>query len=289
MKTLILTLWAISFSHFVFAQENSLAIQSYKDAEEAFKNGKYETALSDLDIAETMLKTTNSKIQGLKLKSYKQLALVDSTKNFSAYAAYVAELKGKKSSLSNDAALELNNFSKEKILFLENKKSSLINPIEKITIGQSFSTVQKQLYSSIDFENPKHDNSVLHYSRKNDVAEDKIGLYEILVDKNSDRIVKVTAILKALTIEELGSMNLSNFIKEKFAKFDSKTVLSEVQIVKINKKDYNVAITRAKIDDTTLYFLNLYTPSKVNYKDIKNKSSLYFFTEGYEILKTIKL
>src|SRR5690606_29276383 len=146
MKTLPLTLLAILFYHFVSAQANNLAIQAYKDAEEAFNNGKYEIALSNLDIAETMLKNTNPKIQGLKLKTYKQLALADSTNNFNAYSKFVTELKTKKSDLANEALFELDNFSKEKVLFLENKKNSLIIPIEKIIVGQSFSTIQKQLY-----------------------------------------------------------------------------------------------------------------------------------------------
>jgi hypothetical protein len=32
-----------------------------------------------------------------------------------------------------------------------------------------------------------------------------------------------------------------------------------------------------------LYFLNFYTPTKLKYKDVKNESSMYFFTEGYEV------
>lgn len=279
----IFTLWAILFCQLVSAQGNELAIQAYKDAEEAFNNGKYETALSNLDIAETMLKTTNPKIQGLKLKSYKQLALADSTKNFSAYSAYVTELKTKKLDLANDAVLELSNFSKEKALFLENKKNSLINPIEKITVGQSFSTIQKQLYGLIDFEKPKEENQLLRYGRKSDVPENQTGLYEIVVDKNSGRIVKVATVFKSLTLEELGSLNMGTFFNEKFAKFDQKAISSVSQIEKTGKKEYNVAITKAKIDETTLYFLNFYTPTKLKYKDIKNESSMYFFTEGYEV------
>jgi hypothetical protein len=277
-------LWAILFCQLVSsAQGNNFAIQAYKDAEEAFNNGKYETAISNLSIAEKMLKTTNQKIQGLKLKSYKHLALSDSIKNYSAYSAYVTELKTKKSDLANDATLELGNFSKEKALFLENKKNSLINPIENINVGQSFSSIQKQLYGSIDFEKPKEENQLLRYGRKSDVSENQTGLYEIVVDKNSGRIVKVATVFKSLTLEELGSLNMGTFFNEKFAKFDQKAISSVSQIEKTGKKEYNVAITKANIDETALYFLNFYTPTKLKYKDVKNESSMYFFTEGYEV------
>jgi hypothetical protein len=283
MKTLSLTLWAILLCQFVYAQGNELAIQAYKDAEEAFNNGKYETTISNLGIAETMLKATNPKIQGLKLKSFKHLALSDSIKNYSAYSAYVNELKTKKSDLANDATLELSNFSKEKALFLENKKNSMINPIENINVGQSFSSIQKQLYGSIDFEKPKEENQLLRYGRKSDVPENQTGLNEIVVDENSGRIVKVATVFKSLTLEELGSLNMGTFFNEKFAKFDPKAISSVTQIEKTGKKEYNVAITKAKIDETTSYFVNFYTPTKLKYNDIKNESSLYFITEGYEV------
>jgi hypothetical protein len=197
----------------------------------------------------------------------------------------VTELKTKKSDLANDATLELGNFSKEKALFLENKKNSLINPIENITVGQSFSSIQKQLYGLIDFEKLKEENQLLRYGRKSDVPENQTGLYEIVVDKNSGSIVKVATVFKSLTLEELGSLNMGNFFNEKFAKFDQKAISSVSQIEKKGKKEYNVAITKAKVDETTSYFLNLYTPTNVKYKDIKNEKSLYFFTEGYEVKK----
>ena len=44
------------FCQLANAQDNELAIQAYKDAEEAFNNNKYETTISNLSIAETMLK-----------------------------------------------------------------------------------------------------------------------------------------------------------------------------------------------------------------------------------------
>lgn len=277
----IFTLWAILFCQLVSAQGNELAIQAYKDAEEAFNNGKYETALSNLDIAETMLKTTNPKIQGLKLKSYKQLALADSTKNFSAYSAYVTELKTKKSDLANDAVFELSNFSKEKAVLLENRKNSLINSVENISIGQSFSSMQKELYGSINFEKPEEENQFLRYGRKRDVPVNQIGLYEIVVDKNSGRIVNVSTIIKSLTVEELGSFSMVNFLNEKFAKFDPKDISSESQIEKIGRKEFNVVATKAKIDEKTSYVLSLYAPIKLDHKELKDKK-LYFFTEGYE-------
>ena len=83
MQRITLTFWIILFCQSANAQDNKLAIQAYKDAEEAFNNNKYETTISNLSIAETMLKNTNPKIQKLKLKSYKQLALADSTQNYS--------------------------------------------------------------------------------------------------------------------------------------------------------------------------------------------------------------
>jgi hypothetical protein len=283
MKILSLNLLTILLCQFVFAQGNDLAIQAYKDAEEAFSNGKYETAISNLGIAETMLKTTNSKIQGLKLKSYKQLALADSINNFIAYSAYVTELNTKKSELANDAAFELSNFSKDKALFLENKKNSLINPIENITVGQLFSAIQKPLYGLIDFEKPKEENQLLCYRRKIDVPENQIGIHEIVVDKNSDRIVKVVKIFKTLTLEQLGNLNMGNFFNEKFMKFDPKVISNLTHFEKAGKKEYNVARTTAKIDETTSYFINFYTPTNFKYKDIKNEKSMYFIAEGYEI------
>ena len=284
MKTLPLTLLAILFYHFVSAQANNLAIQAYKDAEEAFNNGKYEIALSNLDIAETMLKNTNPKIQGLKLKTYKQLALADSTNNFNSYSKFVTELKTKKSDLANEALFELDNFSKEKVLFLENKKNSLIIPIEKIIVGQSFSTIQKQLYDLIDFDKPKEGNQFLHYVRRAHVSEKKTGLYEIVVDKISDRIVKVVTVFKSLTSEEFENHLMTSSFMEIFGKFDMNKISTESKIEKINKKEYNVVITLAKIDDTTSYFRKTYIPTKVKYKDIKDTNSIrYFLMEGYEV------
>lgn len=280
----IFTLLVFLFCQVVTAQSNELAIQAYKDAEEAFNIGKYENALSNLDIAEAMLKTTNPKIQGLRLKSYKQLALADSTKHFSIYSAYVTELQTKKSDLANDAVFEVANFSKEKALFLENKKNSLINPIEKITIGDSFSTLLKQSYNMIDFENPKDENLVLRYSRKATIPENQIGLYEIEVDKNTDRIIKVTTILNYLTSsQEINKLDINGLYNEKFAKFDPGMVSSETQIEKRNNKEYKKVITRAKIDDNTLYFLNFYNLNNMSYKDMKKGRISFFFTEGYEI------
>lgn len=280
----IFTLLVFLFCQVVTAQSNELAIQAYKDAEEAFNIGKYENALSNLDIAEAMLKTTNPKIQGLRLKSYKQLALADSTKHFSIYSAYVTELKEKKLDLANDAVLELANFSKEKAFFLEKKKNSLINPIEKITIGDSFSTLLKQSYDMIDFENPKDEDSVLRYSRKANIPENQIGLYEIEVDKNTDRIIKITTILNYLTSsQEINKLDINGLYNEKFAKFDPGMVSSETQIEKRNNKEYKKVITRAKIDDNTLYFLNFYNLNNMSYKDMKKGRISFFFTEGYEI------
>lgn len=280
----IFTLLVFLFCQVVTAQSNELAIQAYKDAEEAFNIGKYENALSNLDIAEAMLKTTNPKIQGLRLKSYKQLALADSTKHFSIYSAYVTELQTKKSDLANDAVFELANFSKEKAFFLEKKKNSLINPIEKITIGDSFSTLLKQSYDMIDFENPKDENLVLRYSRKANIPEEQIGLYEIEVDKKTDRIIKITTILNYLTSsQEINKLDINGLYNEKFAKFDPGMVSSETQIEKRNNKEYKKVITRAKIDDNTLYFLNFYNLNNMSYKDMKKGRISFFFTEGYEI------
>lgn len=283
MQRITLTFWIILFCQLANAQDNELAIQAYKDAEEAFNNNKYETTISNLSIAETMLKNTNPKIQKLKLKSYKQLALADSTQNYSNYSAYVSELKGKKSVLADDAAFELSNFSKEKAIFLENKKNSLINPIENIIVGQLFSSLQKLSYSVIDFEKPQAENKFLRYRRKTNVAENQIGLYEIVVDKDSDRIVKITTLIKSLTLEKMGGLDMNKFFNEKFSKFDQKGITNTTSIEKIGKSEYNVAITRAKIDETTSYFLNFYSPANFKFKDINNEKSLYFFTEGYEI------
>ncbi len=283
MKSLAFIILLFLFSQIVFAQGTDLAIKAYKDAELAFDNGNYEDALSNLNIAETMLKKTNPKIQELKRKSYKLLAFLDSAKNFESYSSYVNDLNTKKSSLANNAVIEKNNFSKEKVLFLENKKNSLINPIEKITLGQSFSTIQKQLYNLIDFENPIEENHFIHYIRKASSTETEIGLYEISVDKNNDRIVKITAIFKSFTFEEFQKQNMSKFYNEKFSKFGQNDISSENNVSKIKKKDYNIAITRAKIDNSTSYFISLYTPTKLKYKDLTSSNSMYFYMEGYEI------
>lgn len=283
MKTPTITILTFLVCNFFYAQGNDLAIQSYKEAEEAFNKGNFTTTLSNLDITEIMLKSTNPKIQGLKLKTYQQLALADSTTNFKMYADYVTDLKTKKSSIANEASIALKNFSKEKVLFLENKRNSLINPIEEITIGQKFSDIQKQKYSQIDFENPKDEKSVWRYNRKSNLTELQTGLFEILVNKNNDQIIKITTILKLLSVEELGKINIGNFYAEKLGKFDPKRTTTSNEIEKFNKKEYNIANSQSNIDDKTLYFLNFYTPTKVNYKDIKNNHQLYFFTEGYEI------
>lgn len=284
MYKLILVCSLLCFSSFIFAQENEVAIKLYKDAELAFKEGQYGTAISNLDLAETMLKGTNPKIQGLKLKTYKQAAIVDSANSFKAYAAYVAELQTKKSDLAANAVLELKNYSKDKALVAEEKLKALLKPIEGITIGQAFSSLQKEKYSLIDFDKPKDEATVLRYVRKKNETELQTGLFEIVVDKSSNRIVKVVRVFvlyPAIPPPEETQESTNSY--NKFLLCDTKTMATVTQLEKINKKEYNVVITKANIDASTTYFLKSYVPTKYNPADITSKINLRFKCEGYEI------
>lgn len=281
MMRIFVSLCALLFSNFIFTQGNEFAIQSYKDAEEAYNNGKYETALSNLDIAETMLKSTNPKIQGLKLKSYKQMAIIDSIKNYSPYANYVTELKTKKSSLANDAANDFKNYSTERAKYLADKKKKQIYPIENITIGQSFSSINRDNYTTIDFQKPRIENGLVYYNLKSNIKELKPGIYEIVVNNNTDKIVKVTSIIKALTLEELNKIKINQYYVDLLSKYESNETKTESKVEKFNKTDHNAAITRIIIDEKTTYFHNFYTPTK--FKDMTKAA--YFFTEGFEIIQ----
>jgi hypothetical protein len=283
MYKLILVYSLLCFSNLFFAQENEVAIKLYKDAELAFTGGQYGMAISNLDVAETMLKGTNPKIQSLKLKSYRQAAIIDSTNSFKAYSAYVAELQTKKSELAANSVLELSNYSRDKALLLEDKLKALLTPIEGITIGQSFSSVEKQKYNLIDFNKPKEEESVLRYSRKKNETELQTGLFEIVVDKSSNlivKIVKVYAIYPAIPPPE-ETEEVGNSFKKIFL-CDPKTISTVTQLEKVNKKEYNVVITRANIDTSTTYFLKSYVPTKYDPKDISSKINLRFKCEGYE-------
>lgn len=284
MYKLILVCSLLCFSSFIFAQENEVAIKLYKDAELAFAGGQYATAISNLDLAETMLKGTNPKIQSLKLKSYKQAAIVDSTSSFKAYAAYVAELQTKKSGLAANAVIELQNYSKDKALLLEEKLKALLTPIEGITIGQSFSSLQKERYSLIDFIKPIDEATVLRYVRKKNESALQTGLFEIVVDKSSNRIVKIVrvyALYPAIPPPEETQETTNSF--KKIGLCDTKTISTVTQLEKVNKKEYNVVITKANIDASTTYFLKSYVPTKYNPQDIMSKINLRFKCEGYEI------
>ena len=284
MYKLILFFSLMFISNFIFAQENEIAIKLFKDAELAFNQGQYGIAISNLELAETMLKATNPKIQSLKLKSYKQIAIVDSTNNFKAYSAYVAELQTKKSDLAANAVLELSKYSKDKASILEDKLKTLLTPIEGITIGQSFSLLQKEKYSFIDFNKPKDEATILRYLRKKKESELQDGLFEIVVEKNSNRIIKlvrVYALYPAIPPPEETEESGNSF--KKILLCDPKTISTVVETEKINKTEYNVITTKANIDATTTYFLKSYTPTKYKYEDINSKKILRFKCEGYEI------
>ena len=284
MYKLVLVYSLLCFSNFIFAQENEVAIKLYKDAELAFKSSQYGTAISNLDVAETMLKGTNPKIQSLKLKSYKQAAIVDSTNSFKPYSAYVAELQTKKSNLAANAVLELSNYSRDKALILEDKLKALLTPIEGITIGQPFLSLEKEKYSLIDFSKPKDEATVLRYVRKKNESELQIGLFEIVVDKSNNRIVKIIrvfAFYPAIPPPEETEESANSF--KKILICDTKTISTVTQLEKVNKKEYNVVITTVNIDASTTYFLKSYVPTKYNPKDISSKINLRFKCEGYEI------
>lgn len=280
----ILVYSLLCFSNFIFAQENEVAIKLYKDAELAFAGGQYGMAISNLDVAETMLKGTNPKIQSLKLKSYKQAAILDSINSFKAYATYVAELQTKKSDLAANAILELSNYSRDKALLLEDKLKSLITPLEGITIGQPFSSLEKEKYSLIDFNKPIDEATVLRYVRKKNESELQIGLFEIVVDKSSSRIVKIVrvyAVYPAIPPPEEMQESANSF--KIIFQCDPKTISTVTQLEKVNKKEYNVVFTKANIDASTTIFQKMYVPTKYDPQDISSKINLRFKCEGYEI------
>jgi hypothetical protein len=51
-------------------------------------------------------------------------------------------------------------------LLLEDKLKALITPLEGITIGQPFSSLEKEKYNLIDFNKPIDEATVLRYVRK---------------------------------------------------------------------------------------------------------------------------
>ncbi len=283
MKKTLLFLFTLLYSSLIFAQANDFAVQSYKDAEEAFTNGKFEMAISNLDIAETMLKTTNPKIQGLKLKSFRQLALLDSVQHYGPYANYVNELKAKKSTVATDAAAELKNYPMDRAKFMADKKQGQLISFDNITIGQSFSSLNQTLYNSIDFLKPRVENQLNYYNLKSSLKELQTGPYEIAVDKNADKIVKLKVITYALSYGDFTKINMGTFYSEKLQKFDPNKITTETGVEKFFKTDWNVVKTRAKIDENTTYMLYFYSPIKVNYKDIQENKVMYYYIEGYEI------
>jgi hypothetical protein len=283
MKKQLLFVIVLFSGHFLFAQDNGLAVQAYKDAEDAFNAKNYETALSNLNIAEAMLKGSNPKIQGLKLKTFKQMAFEDSVKNYSAYSSYVNELKVKKSSIAKEASDGLAVFPKEKSEFILSRRNSLVLPIENITVGQLFSSIDQNAHPILDFNKPKDELSVLRYVRKNGIPDTDLGLLEMVVDKNTGRIIRLSNVIKSLSNSELLQMKIVKYYEEKLNRFGLTNSASENKITKITKTEYNHNSTIVKIDDSATYFLDFYAPVKLDMKSVKNGSPMYIFAEGYEL------
>jgi hypothetical protein len=283
MKKQLLIVIAMFSGQILFAQDNGLAVQAYKDAEEAFNAKNYETALSNLSIAEAMLKGSNPKIQGLKLKSYKQMAFEDSVKNYIAYSAYVNELSTKKSSLAKEANDGLLAFPKEKADFMLSKRNSMVTPIQNITVGQLFSSIDQNAHPILDFNKPKDEVSVIRYGRKKGIPDTDLGLLEIVVEKNSGRIVRLNNVFKSISYPELSKMNMGSFYSEKLGKFGNSPSTTETKTVKLTKIEYNRVFTQVTIDEATTYFLELYSPTKVDPKSLTNNVPIYIYAEGYEL------
>lgn len=283
MKKQLLFVIVLFSGKILFAQDNGLAVQAYKDAEEAFNVKNYETALSNLGIAETMLKGSNPKIQGLKLKTFKQMALEDSVKNYGAYSVYVNELSTKKSSLAKEANDGLVAFPKEKAEFMLSKRNSMVVPIQNITIGQLFSTIDQNAHPILDFSKSKDEVSFLRYSRKKGILDTDLGLLEIVVEKSTGRIVRLSKVFKSISYPELSKMNMGSFYTEKLAKFGNSPSTTETKTAKLSKTEYNRVLSQIKIDDFTTYFLEFYTPIKVDPKSLTSNVPIYIYAEGYEL------